>query len=583
MKVWLEEKIGNPDLFTGRKKELEYFLRWTERTKRKISQSTAILSRRKTGKTALLQRLFNITFEKNDGVVPFYFEIRETDQWLGDFAREFFLTFIYQYIAFHARKTVYLSPTLPKTFPKASEISGKEGFDEVTELIEGIRTMTETESSDMVWNAVREVPRGLAEQTGERVVQMIDEFQFINRFIFRDRACTGRIGNLAGSYLHTCEYKNAPLLVAGSWVGWLARDLLRMLPGRFQFHYFGNIPGDEAVEMILKYSHLENVPVSEETVPLIAGITEGNPFYIGSMFRSKCPGRELATERGVLGTLVFETLDREGGIRGTWMEYAGYAMKESNDVHAKRIVLYLSKHREREVTRHELRERLGLEMSDSDLEKKLKILVRADIIDQGSSNFYYRGVPDNIFDKVFRGVYADEIEAFDPKEVTDEYRRLAESLQRSSRRLQGEYSHYRGKFAEYLIIDNLRYRAHGNQRLFRAMMRNLPAGFRFAEYRTVWSWSASPVHQRDIQIDIFARAGEKECSLIGEVKNRKAKFSVKEAGEFREKAGELMRLENVDRAVLFVFSVSGFFKNTLVYLKKYGIAWTSDRRWLEKE
>jgi len=66
------------------------------------------------------------------------------------------------------------------------------------------------------------------------------------------------------------------------------------------------------------------------------------------------------------------------------------------------------------------------------------------------------------------------------------------------------------------------------------------------------------------------------------VKNRKAKFSVKEAEAFREKAGELMKLENVDKAVLFVFSVSGFFKNTLVYLKKHGIAWTSDKRWLEK-
>ncbi len=581
MKVWLEEKIGNPDLFTGRKKELEYFLRWTERTKRKISQSTAILSRRKTGKTALLQRLCNITFEKNDGVVPFYFEIRETDQWLGDFSIEFFLTFVCQYLAFKTRKQEYLDYS-KDNIARVAKAAKKEKLTYLSELTEDVQVSVENGRVDNLWNLVREAPRMVARHYDERVVQMIDEFQFINRFIFRDKACTGRIGNLAGSYLHTCEYKNAPLLVAGSWVGWLARDLLRMLPGRFQFHYFGNIPGDEAAEMILKYSHLENVPVSEGTVPLIAGITEGNPFYIGSMFRSKCPGRDLATERGVLGTLVFETLDREGGIRGTWMEYAGYAMKESNDVHAKRIVLYLSKHREREVTRHELRERLGLEMSDSDLEKKLKILVRADIIEQGSSNFDYQGVPDNIFDKVFRGVYQKEIETFDPKEVADEYRRLAESLQRSSRRLQGEYSHYRGKFAEYLIIDNLRYRAHGNQRLFKKITENLPAGFRFAEYRTVWSWSASPVHQRDIQIDIFARTGENEHSLIGEVKNRKRKFSVNEAAEFREKAGELMKLEKVGKAVLFVFSVSGFFKNTLAYLEKYGIAWTSDKRWLDK-
>ncbi len=106
MKVWLKERIGNPDMFTGRKRELDYFLNWIDRTRHEISQSTAILSRRKTGKTALLQRLFNITFEKNDGVVPFYFEIRESDQWIGDFAREFFLTFIQKRIT-HRRMRLH--------------------------------------------------------------------------------------------------------------------------------------------------------------------------------------------------------------------------------------------------------------------------------------------------------------------------------------------------------------------------------------------------------------------------------------------------------------------------------------------
>ncbi len=90
MKIYFEEKIGNPELFTGRKKELAYFLNWTDRIKRKISMSSAILSRRKTGKTAFMQRLYNITFHRNDKVIPFYYEIRETDQWLLDFSRNFF-------------------------------------------------------------------------------------------------------------------------------------------------------------------------------------------------------------------------------------------------------------------------------------------------------------------------------------------------------------------------------------------------------------------------------------------------------------------------------------------------------------
>jgi hypothetical protein len=57
-----EERIGNPALFTGRKEELAYFLKWINNIKERKSQSTAMLARRKMGKTAIMERLFNITF-----------------------------------------------------------------------------------------------------------------------------------------------------------------------------------------------------------------------------------------------------------------------------------------------------------------------------------------------------------------------------------------------------------------------------------------------------------------------------------------------------------------------------------------
>ena len=90
MKAYLKEKIGTPDLFSGRKKELTFFLKWIDGIKREISPSIAILSRRKTGKTALLQRLYNLTFEKNDNVIPFYYEIKEGHIWSVGFCKSFF-------------------------------------------------------------------------------------------------------------------------------------------------------------------------------------------------------------------------------------------------------------------------------------------------------------------------------------------------------------------------------------------------------------------------------------------------------------------------------------------------------------
>ncbi len=71
-------------------------------------------------------------------------------------------------------------------------------------------------------------------------------------------------------------------------------------------------------------------------------------------------------------------------------------------------------------------------------------------------------------------------------------------------------------------------------------------------------------------------------ALIGEVKNRKAKFSVKEAAGFMEKVEALKKLERVGKSMSCVFSFGGFFKNTIDFLKKNEIAWSEDPRWLEK-
>jgi hypothetical protein len=118
MEYAYEERIGNPDLFTGRKQELAYFLKWINDIKEKKSQSTAVMARRKMGKTAIMERLFNITFFKNDGVIPFYYEIKEVKMWVGDFCVDFFLTFIYHYIAYKTRKTEYLNPEEKNNFEK---------------------------------------------------------------------------------------------------------------------------------------------------------------------------------------------------------------------------------------------------------------------------------------------------------------------------------------------------------------------------------------------------------------------------------------------------------------------------------
>jgi hypothetical protein len=56
---------------------------------------------------------------------------------------------------------------------------------------------------------------------------------------------------------------------------------------------------------------------------------------------------------------------------------------------------------------------------------------------------------------------------------------------------------------------------------------------------------------------------------------------VRDAEAFVQKAQALMRLEQVEQAMLFVFSAGGFYKNTLEYLAEHDMAWSEDPRWLD--
>ena len=585
MQYALEERIGNPDLFVGRKEELVFFLKWIREIKEKKSKSTALLARRKMGKTALMERLFNITFHKNDGVIPFYYEIKEGKKWVKDFCVDFFLTFVYQYIAFKTRNVEYLAPIEEINFEKVKQITRQEGFEDLTGLTESVEYAADHEYIDTLWKIVRNAPKTMASRHKEFIVQMIDEFQFLNAMIYWDKAKTNLADDLAGGYLSTAESKIAPLLVSGSWVGWLMNELVMMLPARFKFKSLKNMPEDEAIEMIFKYSRFFDVPVSEETAFLIAQLSEGSPFYISSILRSEYKDKDLSGIEGLLRTLEFETLDDHGEIKSTWMEYVSTAFRRVNDRHAKSIVFYLCKHRDQEITRKELLEKLELPMTDTELEQKLKALVKADIIEQGRSNFDYRGVQDNIFGKVFRGVYQKEIEHFEVAQIKKEYQEAFEKLQEKYRRLQGEYNYRKGYFAEYLILDQLRYHAVSKNKRLEKITCNLPPDFDFCDYENVWTYRAAVEYAAGLSVDILARAKSPDFySIIGEVKNRDTKkFSQDEAAVFKVKFDTIKEKENLTRVIGFIFSRKGFTREAEDYLQEKGIAYSSDEQWLENK
>ena len=173
------------------------------------------------------------------------------------------------------------------------------------------------------------------------------------------------------------------------------------------------------------------------------------------------------------------------------------------------------------------------------MRKKLRALLRSDIIEE--NYFKYQGVQDNIFDKIFRSEYGDDIDDFVSGGAKNEYKVMYEVLMKKYKSLSGEHNRYKGAYAEFVIIQHLKFEAANNNQLYQSMMSNLPTDFEFVPYKTVWSYHSPPLYKPQFQIDVFAKATlTRAYSLIGEVKHRETtKFSLKEAQTFLNKSSRI--------------------------------------------
>lgn len=438
----MPEKIGNPELFVGRKEEFDYFLGdWYNYMEGNFAPNQAILSRRKKGKSAFMQRLFNILWsagaEKQEGeldVIPFYYSIRDSRQPLGLFAKDFFVKFVCQYMSYKKRDKLYLTANYK--------------FEELPKIIDDkaiavlYKSMSIDEKKDNwqgMWDLASEVPATVARINKVKIVQIIDEFQYINEYIY-DKDGT-KFDHLSGTYMHVAEMREAPLIISGSEVHWLLR-IVGSLTGRFQTYNLENLPRKEAEEAIERYARFTAVKINKEATEKIWELTRGDPLYIKALFMSRFKKtKDYTIDKNIIE--VYEQEITRGEIFATWMEYMLNTFSTVNKVNSKRIMLYLFQ-QGKERTRAEIIKDLKLNYTDEEAERKLNALIAGDLISQGESAYDYTITKDKTYELVFRRVYQKEIDNFVP------------DIKAEIRKAMGRENYAKGKYAEFLVREKLK-------------------------------------------------------------------------------------------------------------------------------
>ncbi len=434
----LAEEIGDPDLFVGREKEMTRLLKWAAGTKLRLSKSMGILSRRKKGKTALLQRFFNILYTRNDPqLIPFYYRIPENVQTKSDFTETFYRRTLTQYFAFTTRTPEWVGTVLSMDALKELAASDQDVADDVRNMEDML-----ARAPTAAWPFAQETAHRISQIKDVRIIQILDEFQYMNKYVVADND-PERVELLCHSYMGPAESKFSPQIVAGSYIGWLTA-ILRHLTARYRRWHLQGLTDAEALEAVYNYAYAYQVAITDETAPYIATVCDNDPFYIAATISNSSEEKDLTTERGVRDALTFETVVDQGEIAHTWGEYLAEAIERVNDQNAHKIVLYLAKHEGEERDRAQIHQDLALDMTDKELAERLYKLVMADILAQGSSNFRYRGLGDRVFDMVFRRIYGEEIDRVTVQQVDADFKRQLAVLK-------GQLSVHKGAAAEYRV------------------------------------------------------------------------------------------------------------------------------------
>jgi len=573
MQYPLTETIGNPDLFVGRHEEFDRLNEWLAFIPKRLSMSTVILARRKSGKTAILERVFNQVWSNQDmGIIPFFLCMNDKNIWIQQFAINYYQTFASHYISFFERNGQMVTSLL--TFDEIRQYGVEHSVDLLVKDIDLLKQYEASDKSGAMWELACSAPHRFASIYNQRILVIIDEFQYFSKHICVDYSLEKPDESMPGSYHNLVESKVAPMLVSGSYVSWILKIMEEYLEaGRLdKFFMSPYLTKDEGLRAVYKYAEHYHKPITNQTAEQINALCMSDPFFIYCVIKN-CKKNALLTSDGVINTVNNELTGRHSRMSGTWAEYINKTVKKINDIHAKDILLHMCKHNNRTWTPKEIKQELKMDLSPKDIHIRLEHMLDADLIEDGGSDIDYKGLTDGTLYLVLRHRFEKEIKNHQPDFKLD-FQKQIDSLTHEKQSLKGRLNNLIGKFAEYQLATDMRTR------------KSFPLSFYFSGTKDTKKLNIIDVSMRitfqradgkNMEIDIKAESDCKRVVLV-EVKKWKTKVGVQVIRDFWAKI-EVYASLNKDKKILPAFlSVGGFSVQAkkLCKEKHIGIAETID-------
>ncbi len=566
------ERIGDPRLFVGREQEFQIFDKWLRWIEKRVGPSRALLARKKVGKTAFVERLFNRLWVANGKIIPVFFEVSSKKCSLMSFSEDYFRTILSHVISFWDRNPSFLKDIMSLEDIGRWAEAAQQPF--VQKEVRNFSIYKTQSDAHQAWGQVYTLPDRLAVTLNQRVLVILDEFQNIGFSVYPTEDLSGEPDEtMPGSFHAVVESKDAPMLVTGSYLGMIVEISRKYLEaGRLRYiHLSPYLAEHEGLEAVYSYAAYFEEEVSNESAVVINQLCHHDPFFIQCVISSSCPNKDLSTANGAADVVQFEIANKAGDFAKTWEEYIRGAVNRVNDINAKKMLLFLSQQNQQSWTHQELKEKLNIDLDDSEVLDKLRKLVNADVIREGNSDIRFQGVNDGTLHLVLRNRFGDEIGEF-KADFKSEFAAEIAQLRQENRSLKGKLSNLMGRVAESILANDIRSRHVFHPSVyFEGLADDPQLLIQHVETRFMLNREDG----KTLELDIVAHADEEWVVLV-EVKKRQTPSDETMVREFWEKIRVFQSLHSEKKVIAGFLSRGGFTESAIALCQQHGIGTATD-------
>lgn len=558
--------------FVNRNQVLDALWKWCTGIPNPGSDSWALIGLRRTGKTAIIHKTFNRLFNEQKEIIPIYISFarylyRAEPITAYEFAREYFLGIVRSYLAFR-----YTMPELhreKKEWESLYEIAQEKSDETVLEWFRVYELESKTKfvpaHSIMQW--VINFVKGYAWKSEKYMVIFIDEFQVLTR-VYNPESDMMR--KLTDSFQHAAETRYAPLVVSGSSVSMMTGEALDgMLSGRFQTWELEPLEEAFATNLVTKIGQALNILVSDELALDIYDKTNGYPYSIERIFKSRSSALDRFPDLKALDDVIsFELTEKLGELRRHYeREYGKYIQELNGDGTTRKILLWITNYPGEHLNPSRVAETLALDVVQ--VEQALNKFYQLDILERASIDTYW-GPKDPLLLKYIRHQHYLKIDNLRPQDAQAK-------LRREINQMRGEMNRQTGHFTEVIVsgvMQNFR-----NLKVEGEVYFSTPGTIRLPHMNNIRRREGVIKEGVPYEIDVV---GEYNLKFIDEsnadlgvwyvsVRYRKERMNEKEVEAFIKQVDMVQQERQYGEVVRWYFSKAGFTEEAKERLRQEGI------------